>query len=223
MNQYNELKIDIKHLSSDKLKTFSKSILNTKLGIVGIYSKDIKMLIKKYKDIDIRQFELDKIYEINFLYFAIGLKQLKTLDEQIKFIKENIVHIDSWAITDSTYQYFLLGTYEESLPVINDFISSDKEFLIRYGYLFLFNYLKDESNYKSIISLFRNSDFFYVKMVEAWVISYLYIYFPDKTYEYLKTSNLTIELKKMSIRKVLDSYRVSKTEKEKLKALRAIL
>ena len=57
-------------------------------------------------------------------------------------------------------------------------------------------------------------------MVEAWVISYLYIYDPKKTYEFIDTSLLDYEIKNMAIRKIIDSFRVSKEEKEKVKALR---
>ena len=223
MGTYSELLNDIEKLKNPKLSEFSKNILNTPIEVKGIYSKDVKTLIKKYKDININDFELDKFYELNFLYFAIGLQQKKTLKEQVDFVFENKEHLLSWGITDSTYQYFKVSVFEKTLPTIKLFISQKEEFLIRYGYLLLFKFLKDTTIYDTIFGLFKNSDFFYVKMVEAWVLSYLYIYDSKKTYDYLFSSDISFDIKNMAIRKILDSYRVNKEEKEKVKALRTIL
>ena len=223
MGTYSELLNDIEKLKNPKLSEFSKNILNTSIEVKGIYSKDVKTLIKKYKDININDFELDKFYELNFLYFAIGLQQKKTLKEQVDFVFENKEHLLSWGITDSTYQYFKVSVFEKSLPTIKLFISQKEEFLIRYGYLFLFKFLKDTTIYDTIFGLFKNSDFFYVKMVEAWILSYLYIYDSKETHHYLLSSNLDLDIKNMAIRKILDSYHVSKDEKEKVKALRTLL
>ena len=220
---YSELLNDIEKLKNPKLSEFSKNILNTPIEVKGIYSKDVKTLIKKYKDININDFELDKFYELNFLYFAIGLQQKKTLKDQVDFVFKNRAHLLSWGITDSTYQYFKVEDFNGTLPIIKLFISQKEEFLIRYGYLLLFNYIKDITIYKSVFNLFKNSDFFYVKMVEAWILSYLYIYDSKKTYDYLFSSDISFDIKNMAIRKILDSYRVNKEEKEKVKALRTIL
>lgn len=223
MGTYSELLNDIEKLKNPKLSEFSKNILNTSIEVKGIYSKDIKTLIKKYKDININDFELDKFYELNFLYFAIGLQQKKTLKEQADFVFENKEHLLSWGITDSTYQYFKVSVFEKTLPTIKLFISQKEEFLIRYGYLLLFKFLKATTIYDTIFGLFKNSDFFYVKMVEAWILSYLYIYDSKKTYDYLFSSDISFDIKNMAIRKILDSYRLNKEEKEKVKALRTIL
>ena len=88
---------------------------------------------------------------------------------------------------------------------------------------FFFYYIKDTTIYDTIFGLFKNSDFFYVKMVEAWVLSYLYIYDSKKTYDFLFSSDISFDIKNMAIRKILDSYRVNKDEKEKVKALRTLL
>lgn len=223
MSTYSELLNDIEKLKNPKLSEFSKNILNTSIEVKGIYSKDVKTLIKKYKDVNINDFELDKFYELNFLYFAIGLQQKKTLNEQVEFVFENKEHLLSWGITDSTYQYFKVGVFENTLPTIKLFISQKEEFLIRYGYLLLFKFLKDTTIYDTIFGLFKNSNFFYVKMAEAWILSYLYIYDSKKTYDYLFSSDISFDIKNMAIRKILDSYRVNKVEKEKVKALRTIL
>lgn len=220
MSNFNDLHNDVLSLKNDKNAKFASTILKTKLNVLGLYTKDIKLLIKKYIDIDVSTFNLNESYEINLLYFSIGLKKIKSFDEQVEFLKKNILLIDSWGITDSTYQYLKEVEFFDGLPTIKEFISSDKEFLIRYGYLMLFNYLKDEKYLKEITSLFKNSDYFYVQMVEAWLLSYLFVYFPEKSYEFLVNSKLSKTIKKMTIQKAIDSFRVSVETKDKLKAYR---
>ena len=220
MSNFNDLHNDVLSLKNDKNAKFASTILKTKLNVLGLYTKDIKLLIKKYIDIDISSFNLNESYEINLLYFSIGLKKIKSFAEQVEFLKKNILLIDSWGITDSTYQYLKEVEFFDGLPTIKEFISSDKEFLIRYGYLMLFNYLKDEKHFNEITSLFKNSDYFYVQMVEAWLLSYLFVYFPEKSYEFLVNSKLSKTIKKMTIQKAIDSFRVSVETKDKLKAYR---
>ena len=220
MSNFNDLHNDVLSLKNDKNAKFASTILKTKLKVLGLYTKDIKLLTKKYIDIDVSTFNLNESYEINLLYFSIGLKQIKNFDEQVEFLKTNVYLIDSWAITDSTYQYLKVADFFEALPIIKEFISSDKEFLIRYGYLMLFNYLKDEKYFNEITSLFKNSDYFYVQMVEAWLLSYLFVYFPEKAYKFLVNSKLSKTIKKMTIQKAIDSFRVSVETKDKLKAYR---
>ena len=220
MSNFNDLHNDVLSLKNDKNAKFASTILKTKLNVLGLYTKDIKLLIKKYIDIDVSTFNLNESYEINLLYFSIGLKKIKSFDEQVEFLKKNILLIDSWGITDSTYQYLKEVEFFDGLPTIKEFISSDKEFLIRYGYLMLFNYLKDEKHFNEMTSLFKNSDYFYVQMVEAWLLSYLFVYFPEKSYEFLVNSKLSKTIKKMTIQKAIDSFRVSVETKDKLKAYR---
>lgn len=222
MNSYEELLNNLESKEKTKSAEFFGSILNLSkpLKVYGLYSKEIKDFIKKYKDIDLSLFELNKIYEVNFLYFSIALKRIKTIDDQIDFIFKNKDALVSWAITDSTYQYLKIKTFEEAKPIINVFLNSKDEFLIRYGYLILFMFLKDEENLNYMFNLFKNSEYFYVEMVEAWVLSYLYIYFPKETLNYLENSELSLSIKTKTIRKVLDSYRVSKENKDLIKEYR---
>ena len=60
MDMYTNLLSDIERLKSEKLKQFSKGILNTKLDVIGLYTKDFRFLVKKYESIDIELIELDK-------------------------------------------------------------------------------------------------------------------------------------------------------------------
>lgn len=213
---------EIENITNKKNPEFLKKVTNTKLDCFGLYSKDIDFLIKSYKNENVDSFDLNLYYEINFIYFAIKLKQIKHLEEQIDFIIDKANFIDSWAITDSTYQSIEVRSFEDELPFIYRLLNSGKTYAIRYGYLLLFNYKKSEK-VMHVPFIFRNSDEYYIQMVEAWLLAELFIFNPDVVYKFFVEADLMYEIKRKAIQKICDSYRVSDEYKEKVKALRKVL
>ena len=64
------------------------------------------------------------------------------------------------------------------------------------------------------------SEYYYARMAIAWAISICYIKFPGKTLVYLENNDLEDFIHNKSISKIIESYRVSKEDKEKLKLLK---
>lgn len=216
---YLDLKQSLENCPGKKNPSFSKKVTATELPVYGLYTKDIVALTKEYKDIDLDSFVLDESYEANLIYFSIALRRLKRLDEQVDFILKKAKHIDSWAITDTTYQSLEKLPFEKALPFIKKLLASKEPFAVRYGYLMFFFYKKEDP--KRLFPLFKNHEHYYVKMVEAWVIAELCIYSFDETYAFLKSSSLDPWVKKKAITKAKESFRVSEENKAKLLALRA--
>lgn len=67
-----------------------------------------------------------------------------------------------------------------------------------------------------------NSEAYYTKMVIAWLGQVLYLNYPQVITNYLQNENINPLTKKLTIRKLLDSFRVSDPEKENLKRIRQI-
>ncbi|MBQ5917850.1 MAG: hypothetical protein IIW92_04745, partial [Lachnospiraceae bacterium] len=80
----------------------------------------------------------------------------------------------------------------------------------------------DESKAEDIIKLFKDDDEYYVQMAEAWLISYLGIYAPRTTFDYIKGCPLKYNIIGKGIQKICDSFRVSDEWKEKFKSLRKL-
>ena len=68
----------------------------------------------------------------------------------------------------------------------------------------------------------KDDNEYYVVMAEAWLISYLGIYYPDKTLEYLKTKPLEYNIVGRAIQKICDSFRINDDYKNKFKEIRRI-
>ena len=124
INMNIELKIfnDCKALEKDdKSKARTKNIVNTNKEVFGLYTKEINEIVKRYQYEDFKNLSNRNLYELNLIYIKINLKQMKNLAEQLDFLKNNIDIIDSWAITDTTYQLLRIKDFDTALTFFNDF------------------------------------------------------------------------------------------------------
>lgn len=181
MNDYEIILKELNEKRSYKLVEFSSKIIRTKFQLIGSYSTDIKNIFKKYKTIDLKSFNEFKYYEMNLIYITYGLKQNKTIEEQIKFLLDNKDIIDCWAIVDSTAKLIKTKPINEELKMLDILASSNEEFLIRYKYIKLFDYV-NKDNLEIIFNSIINSEFYYVLMGEAWLLADCYIKYPNETF-----------------------------------------
>lgn len=216
---YNDLLIDLEKLKNEKNILFSKKILNTKLDLFGLKTKQVLEIAKKYKDIDVSTFELDKYYEVNYLYFYIYLKKNKNIDDQINFLIANRSHLESWAIVDGTSKLLVDFKLNDS----KKFLKFNDEFIVRYPYICMLKFTKNLQNLNEIFSYLKNDDRYYVKMGEGWLLSYCFINHFDETYKYYENTTIDKSILLIGIQKAIDSFRVSEENKLKLKELRRTL
>ncbi|MBQ9265643.1 MAG: DNA alkylation repair protein [Bacilli bacterium] len=204
----------------EKTIEWKRKILNTKMELFGLYAKEVESIIKEFKSADFRELKKRNCFELNQIYLTINLIQMKNLAEQELFLKNNTDIIDSWAITDCTYQHLKIKKFEEAITFFDEFSNTNIEMLIRYAYLVLFKFKNCKEYLQDILGLFKDSSFYYVNMVEAWLLSFLYISFPSEVYEYLKDSTISNDIKLKAISKICDSFRVSDKDKNLVKQLR---
>lgn len=216
---YNDLLIDLEKLKNEKNILFSKKILNTKLDLFGLKTKQVLEVAKKYKDIDVSTFELDKYYEVNYLYFYIYLKKNKNIDDQINFLIANRNHLENWAIVDGTSKLLVDFKLNDS----KKFLKFNDEFIVRYPYICMLKFTKNLQNLNEIFSYLKNDDRYYVKMGEGWLLSYCFINHFDETYKYYENTTIDKSILLIGIQKAIDSFRVSEENKLKLKELRRTL
>ena len=70
-----------------------------------------------------------------------------------------------------------------------------------------------------ITKYIKKDDEYMVMMAEAWLLATVAIYYPNEIYEYLlKCDDIT--LKRKTISKMVDSFRIDEATKERFKGLR---
>ena len=223
-----KIKEKLFELSDQKYKEFHSGLCPGTDNIIGVrvpvlrnYAKELG---KKYNIEELLQ-EIDNQYyeEIMLQGMLIGLEKqdFNTLQKQIK----QFVHkIDNWAICD----VFCAGLKQtkkhkkEMWNFLQKYLKSNKEFEIRFSIVMILDYYIEEEYLKKIFAIFDDttSDAYYVQMAVAWAISICLIRFYNETIKYLRIAKLDKFTYNKALQKAIESYRITKEQKEELKNMK---
>ncbi len=201
-----------------------KSILNTTREIYCVSMAELRKIAKQISKTDPHgylKYVQNNSYE-EVLIWGLVAVSLPTLDDQIIELEKYKEVADSWALIDSvTSSMKLLKKSNEKDKYFDYFINlcySEKEFVSRLGIVTLMtNYLEDDyidKIYKMCEEV--KNEAYYVQMGMAWLISFGFIKFKDKTYKLLEKRTLLKFTQNKAICKCRDSFQVSSEDKEKL-------
>ena len=112
--------------------------------------------------------------------------------------------------------------YNEVWDLVNEYLSSKQEFEVRFALVMILNYYINDEYIERIFEIINqvNLDKYYVKMANAWLISYCVIKEYDKTLYFLENDCKVDEWTyKKGIQKSIESFRVSNDNKEELRKL----
>lgn len=157
------------------------------------------------------------------IYFQVSMALLPTWQERADFVERNAHLLADWWHVDQLPQFVSFPSFEEGFKRARFYVQSDNPFLRRWGYvLFMPTLCKDTAAYPRLIELFRPDPAYYVVMAEAWLLSYMAIYDPAFTHDYLATCPLSYAIAGRAIQKTCDSFRVTPDWKTKFKQLRPL-
>ena len=202
------------------------------------FEKEFKKLGNNYKTKDVDKFNKELIkrkIDVSFLkdvvlekqeyhrtYFQVSLGNLNCFEEQFKFIENNFSLLQDWWHVDQLQQFIKKDlTFDYAFMKAKEYIKSDMPFVRRWAYvMFMPTLVKDGNCFDKLISLLKDDNEYYVIMAEAWLISYMGIYHPERTLKYLGSCPLRYNIIGKAIQKICDSFRISNEDKEKFKELR---
>lgn len=192
----------------------------------GLKTKDIdrfnRSLIKRHEDVSfLKDIVLSK-QQYHRTYFQVSLGQIEGMENKLAFIEDNFDKLNDWWHVDQLSQFVDKDlefdfVYEKA----KEYINSEMPFARRWGYvIFMPSLVKQDGVAHKLFPLFKDDDEYYVQMAEAWLLSYLGIYEPEKTLKYLERCPLKYNIAGKAIQKICDSYRVSDEWKMKFKEVR---
>ena len=154
----------------------TKSI-GVRIPIIRNYAK---LLSKKY-NIDYLINNIDEEYyeEILLKGFIIGCYKNLTYDELIFYIDNHLPKIKDWSMCDTFVSSLkITKKYQDKLWIyLNKLLKNKKEFTVRFALVMLLDYYIDDKYknkiYEIIISIKKED--YYVKMANAWLLSYMFI------------------------------------------------
>ncbi len=184
-------------------------------------TKDIDLFVKenfnKNSDVsNLREYVYGNMLYYR-IYFKVSLMKYKTNKEKLDFIENNTDLFCDWWATDTLNQYLKKPLdFTDTFNRAKRLVKSEEEFVKRYAYvLFISELAKDKNNHKDILSLIENDDRYYVKMAIAWLLCELLAY-NDDIVNYIKEANLSTDIKRMTINKVRDSFKIKDSIKQEL-------
>lgn len=147
-----------------------------------------------------------------------------TFEEALPRISGFLPDIDCWSVCDS----FCAGLkitkkYPEKMwDFLLECLDSEKTYTVRFAVVMMLQYFVNDEYRKKVLDLMEQVDTeeYYVRMAVAWTVSVCYVRYPQEVFSWLETCSLDEETWKKSLQKILESRRVSKEEKEKIRTLR---
>ena len=199
----------------------TENIIGVRVPILRNYAKE---LAKKYEiNKLLKQIGNQYYEEIMLQGMLIGLSKqhFKTVQNQIrKFVPK----IDNWAVCD----VFCAGLKrtkkykKEMWDLIQEYLSSSKEFEIRFGVVMILNYYIEKEYLENIFTILDNitSTDYYVQMAVAWAISIALIKFYEETIKYIQVAHLDTFTYNKALQKAIESYRIPEEKKIILKRMK---
>ncbi len=162
-----------------------------------------------------------KYYEENNLH-AFLIEKIKDYDEALKKTEEFLPYVDNWATCDSFSPKVFSENRDKIILKIKEWLSSDKEFTVRYAIGLLMNLFLDEYFKKEYPHLAAEikSDKYYIKMMQAWYFATALAKQYDTAVLFLEEKRLDPWVHNKAIQKAVESRRIDDETKKYLRTLK---
>ncbi len=223
----NKIRQDLFEIQDLKYKEFHGSLCPDMDNIIGVRIPKLREYAKElYKSNKLEDIIIgDKYYEELVIQgMLIGFQTKAPIEEAIKQVKEFVPKINSWAVCDT----FCAGLkitkkYQtEMFKIIKEYLKSKQEYEVRFAIVMLLDYYINDQYIDQVLQILNNIklDKYYVQMANAWAISICLIRYYNKTLEFLKTTKIDDFTYNKGIQKAIESYRITKEQKDYLRTLK---
>ena len=219
------LQMRLFELQDKKYRDFhSKLIPNIPYeNIIGIRIPILRKFAKEYAKENTEVFLHSlphRYYEENNLHMMLIIA-IEDYDRCIAEVENFLPYIDNWATGDFPAPACFKNNTDRLLTHIVKWIDSDEPYTIRYGIgmlmrLYLDDNFKDE--YLKIVAQVKSEEY-YVNMMIAWYMATALAKQWDSTIVYIEEKRLSEWVHKKTIRKAIESYRITDKQKEYLRTL----
>ena len=222
----NELQTTLFGLQDLKYRDFHSRLMPgiDKDTIIGIRTPVLRKFAKEFAGTTEAETFLQELphqyYEENNLHMML-LAGIKDYEKCVCEVERFLPYINNWATCDSPAPKCFAKNKEELLPKIRTWMASDHTYTIRYGIEMLMNlYLEEDfkPEYPKLAAAVQSEEY-YVNMMIAWYFATLLAKQPDCAVKYLENSSLSPDVAKKTIRKAIESFRVSDRMKQYLRTL----
>ncbi|MCH5210893.1 MAG: DNA alkylation repair protein [Oscillospiraceae bacterium] len=216
---YEEFVGYLRTLADEKYKAFSDSLVPGAELSLGIRVPILRQTAKEISKGNYTEFLQCKKggYREEIMVEGLVMTLIKCdYKEMLGYIKEYAGKITSWETCDIVSFKGLRKHLDEFLNDIEYFIYHSNPWIQRYGFGCLLGFYLTDEYIDRVLSYVNsvNSDFYYVQMMQAWLVATAVAKCRDKTIVFLADNKLNSVTQNMAVRKIRESNRVSKEDKD---------
>ncbi|MCL2032821.1 MAG: DNA alkylation repair protein [Methanomassiliicoccaceae archaeon] len=208
-----------------KLREYHAKMIPGAGDILGVRMPVIRSISKKICGEDWRSFldEPAAFYEERMLKALVIAGAKMSFDERLGLTKGFVPEIDNWAVCDLFCMEWKMKKGPEGEKLWNyclELVDTGDEFKMRVSAVMMLSHFLDDEHIDEVLRLMttKHHNGYYYKMGAAWTLSYCFMRYPDRTEPLLFSDTLDKEIRNKAVQKISDSFRVSKEDKERLKA-----
>lgn len=194
----------------------------TIIGIrVPVLRKFAKEFAKKPEAKEFLQQLPHRYYEENNLHMMLIIA-IKDYEECLREIERFLPYIDNWATCDMSAPKCFEPHKPELLAHIREWLASGHTYTIRYGIGMLMRlYLGEDflPEYPEMVSQVSSEEY-YIKMMVAWYFATALAMQWDAVIPYLEQKRLPDWTHRKTIQKAIESYRITREQKDYLRSLK---
>lgn len=209
-----------------KYRDFHAKLMPTvnKEKIIGVRTPALRVFAKKYGKTDEAKEYLQilphQYYEENNLH-GLLIEQIKDYDTCLEELERFLPYIDNWATCDLLALHMMKKHRDVFIREIYRWIGSDKPYTIRFGISMLMRHYLDEEfkpEYAEKVASIRSEEY-YINMMRAWYFATALAKQYEKILPFLEKQRMDIWTHNKTIRKSIESYRITKEQKDYLRTL----
>lgn len=219
-SDYDELVSYLYSIADEKYRDFNKKLIPGGADIIGIRMPELRSMAKKISKGDKDGFLSCKKSGTNEELILNGLV-LASRNVSYEELMEDMLSfagsITNWAVCD-TVKFNAAGQYKERLiKDIDIFLFNKNPWVQRYGFKLLMEQYLEEGYIDFVLekTVTVRSDFYYLQMMQGWLIATAAVEFPQKVMELLEGGRLSAPVQNIAIQKMRESRRISGEDKKK--------
>lgn len=207
--------------AEEKYRNFSSGLIPNINNVLGVRIPKLNKLCKELYKTDWKSF-INKPCIYMEETMLQGMLIAKSGD--LELIEQFIPKIDNWSVCDKFCNSLKCVKNNKNLfwEFLQPYLKSKKEYDNRFALVILLEYFIEKDYLTKIFEILNNfnSKKYYAQMAVAWLVSMCYIEYPSETTEFLKTTKLGDWTYNKSIQKIIESQKVDKLTKQKLKSMK---
>ena len=193
--------------------------------IIGIRTPMLRKFAKEFGKTEESEMFLKALphqyYEENNLH-GLLIEQIRDYDKCLEELERFLPHIDNWATCDLLALHMIKKHRDIFIREVYRWMESDKPYIIRFGISMLMRHYLDEGfkpEYPEKVAAIRSEEY-YVNMMRAWYFATALAKQYEKILPFLEEQRMDIWTHNKTIQKSIESYRITKEQKDYLRTLR---